>query len=123
MFAKMVVGVVGLLQLKPLPLKGGPSKKLPIDVGLSLRLEGGESPAEPKLKLPMLKALGLGASITTSLSNIEGGGGDVLPTDFLDSSALWMKWQRGPYGQKPVVWNVRQSSVLYFGCRIRVRNS
>ena len=22
----------------------------------------------------------------------------------LASSMLWMKWQRGPYGQKPVEW-------------------
>lgn len=39
------------------------------------------------------------------------------------SSALWMKWQRGPYGQKPTVWNVRHNSVLYLGCRARLRSS
>ncbi len=38
----------------------------------------------------------------------------------LRSSSLWMKWQRGPYGQKPIVWNVLQSSVLYLGCRLSV---
>lgn len=39
------------------------------------------------------------------------------------SSALWMKWHRGPYGQKPMVWKVRQSSVLYLGWRLRLRSS
>lgn len=39
------------------------------------------------------------------------------------SSALCTKWQRGPYGQKPTLWNVRHNSVLYFGCRCRFRNS
>jgi len=30
----------------------------------------------------------------------------------------WMKWHRGPYGQKPFEWNVLQKSVLYFGWRV-----
>ncbi len=34
-----------------------------------------------------------------------------------------MKWQRGPYGQRPVLWNVRHISVLYFGWRCIWRNS
>lgn len=36
---------------------------------------------------------------------------------------LWIKWHLGPYGQKPVVWKVRQNSVLYFGCLVRVLSS
>ena len=28
------------------------------------------------------------------------------------TSSSWMKWQRGPYGQNPVEWYVRQKSVL-----------
>lgn len=44
-------------------------------------------------------------------------------TFFFDSSLLWIKWHLGPYGQKPVVWKVRQSSVLYFGCRWSVLSS
>lgn len=39
------------------------------------------------------------------------------------SSALWMKWQRAPYGQKPMVWNVRHGSVLYLGCLLRPLSS
>lgn len=39
------------------------------------------------------------------------------------SSPLWTKWQRTPYGQKPMVWNVRHGSVLYFGCLFRSRSS
>jgi hypothetical protein len=34
-----------------------------------------------------------------------------------------MKWHRMPYGQKPVEWNVRHRSVLYFGCLDTVRSS
>jgi len=39
------------------------------------------------------------------------------------SSLLWIKWQRGPYGQNPVVWKVRHNSVLYFGWRTKLRSS
>lgn len=39
------------------------------------------------------------------------------------SSALCTKWHRGPYGQKPTLWNVRHSSVLYLGWRCRLRSS
>ncbi len=39
------------------------------------------------------------------------------------SSALCTKWQRGPYGQKPTLWNVRHNSVLYLGWRCRFRSS
>lgn len=39
------------------------------------------------------------------------------------SSPLWTKWQRTPYGQKPMVWNVRHGSVLYLGCLFRSRSS
>lgn len=39
------------------------------------------------------------------------------------SSALCTKWQRGPYGQKPTLWKVRHSSVLYLGWRCRLRSS
>lgn len=42
---------------------------------------------------------------------------------FISSSLLWTKWQRIPYGQKPMVWNVRHGSVLYFGCLLRSRSS
>lgn len=41
----------------------------------------------------------------------------------LASSALWTKWHRGPYGQKPTEWKVRHSSVLYLGWRWRLRSS
>lgn len=41
----------------------------------------------------------------------------------ISSSPLWTKWQRTPYGQKPMVWKVRHGSVLYFGCRFRSRSS
>lgn len=85
-------------------------------------LEGGErSPAEPRLpKLPTESALG----------RLGTGGGPpfgvwcrLLSRLLRDSSELWMKWQRGPYGQNPVVWNVRHSSVLYLGCRASVLSS
>ena len=39
------------------------------------------------------------------------------------SCKLWIKWQREPYGQNPVVWKVRQRSVLYFGWRETVLSS
>lgn len=39
------------------------------------------------------------------------------------SSALWMKWHLGPYGQNPMVWKVRHNSVLYLGWRTRFLNS
>lgn len=39
------------------------------------------------------------------------------------SSALCTKWQRGPYGQNPTLWNVRHSSVLYLGWRCKLRSS
>lgn len=39
------------------------------------------------------------------------------------SSSLCTKWQRIPYGQKPIEWNVRHGSVLYFGCRLMPRSS
>lgn len=42
---------------------------------------------------------------------------------FLSSSLLWTKWQRIPYGQKPMVWKVRHGSVLYLGWRLRSRSS
>lgn len=64
----------------------------------------------PLLPLPLLEPL---------LDRAIGGVGELLRA----SSALWMKWQRGPYGQKPIVWKVRHSSVLYLGWRIRLRNS
>lgn len=82
------------------------------------------------------------------LEVLEEGGGDTLPREeggegvsaldpgpagsrhrgrgrvlTLASSALWMKWHLGPYGQKPTVWKVRHSSVLYLGCLTRLRNS
>ena len=45
---------------------------------------------------------------------------DVPPLASRSNFSLmsWMKWQRGPYGQKPFEWNVLQKSVLYFGCRV-----
>jgi len=49
---------------------------------------------------------------------------DWVPGTFVRaSSALWMKWHRGPYGQNPMVWKVRHNSVLYFGWRTRFLNS
>lgn len=81
------------------------------------KLDGEESPTEPRLglKLPMLRALGLDGALCRFAAllslqdeeeelvqeDITGGGEDE---DFRDSFLLWMKWHLGPYGQKPIVW-------------------
>ena len=52
-------------------------------------------------------------------------GESFISAGFCPNSSLgvWTKWHLLPYGQKPSVWKVRQSSVLYLGCLQRERSS
>ena len=46
--------------------------------------------------------------------------GDLEETRHL----IWHAWKlKRPYGQTPLLWKERHSSVLYFGWRLRVRSS
>ena len=101
--------------------------------GLSLvMLDGGESAVDPRGESltrgrEKLRALGLWADVCWLEQGLETALGlcclSWLIWLNLRSSSLWIKWHLGPYGQNPIVWNVRHSSVLYLGWRANDLNS